>query len=458
MHFNNFSENSKEGSVKKKSFTALKYGKTFHSCETCRKKRIKCDGERPKCGICAKSNRLCNYKEAPKLNEICHESEQIDRRLENINKNINKIPKSVQNSYKRKTSDQFYHTQSIIRPENSAQIPNKRKFGNENKSCETECRSKTNEQKILELIFNESSLEIGNFEITDDYPADISNKILTKSTLSMILSKTQFFWKLERKLIPDYMKYALLSFGIKFLDNHDYFKNHLYMSGSIYANKAVDLIMLSQSEISVDKIFSLCILSYHYTGISNSSKANYLLDLASRYCLILKINKMDNTKHVKMKSNYQIIEDDMECPDYKYSFIENWEKSGLIQSRNDNITDLITEHSVFNDLENSEFDDNENYSQKCGSSICSDFFGRAIRNDETDHLNTSECDELGFNNLTNEPLLYKDINYSRLKTLNEQYLINQELNSFQEEFIGLNSQYTQISKTYENFNTCCLHF
>ncbi|OMJ26886.1 Quinic acid utilization activator [Smittium culicis] len=267
MHFNNFDENSKESSAKTKSFTALKYGKTFHSCDTCRKKRIKCDGERPKCGICAKYNRLCNYKEAPKLNEICYESEQIDTRLERINKIIRKIPKSVQNSYKSKTKDQLYHTQSIICLGNSAKISNKRKFRNESENYDTEFRSKTNEQNILEVVFNESSLELGNFDISDDLPAVITSKIFIKPTLSMVLSKTQFFWKLERNLIPDYMKYSLLAYSSKFLDNHDYFKNHLYMSGSIYANKAVDLIMSNQSDISVDKIFSLCILSYHYTDI-----------------------------------------------------------------------------------------------------------------------------------------------------------------------------------------------
>ncbi|OMJ26885.1 hypothetical protein AYI69_g3698 [Smittium culicis] len=161
----------------------------------------------------------------------------------------------------------------------------------------------------------------------------------------------------------------------------------------------------------------------------------------------------------------------MECPDYKYSFIENWGKTGLIQSRNDNITDLINEHGLFNTLGNSEFDDNENYSQKCDSSICSDFFGRSIENHETDQFNTSECDEVGFelsnfnkfnpyfslNNL-NESLFYQDINCMSQKTSKEQYLIDQELNSFQDILIGFDSQYTQISKTCDNYNTSWLHF
>ncbi|OMJ22779.1 Oleate-activated transcription factor 1 [Smittium culicis] len=57
-------------------FKAIKKGKSFFSCQVCRKKKVKCDSVRPRCGTCITYDRKCNYEE----NET---NEKLSKEVEN---------------------------------------------------------------------------------------------------------------------------------------------------------------------------------------------------------------------------------------------------------------------------------------------------------------------------------------------------------------------------------------
>ncbi|OMJ13356.1 Sterol uptake control protein 2 [Smittium culicis] len=265
--------NSSDFNSKLKSFTALKYGKAFHSCEMCRKKRIKCDGERPVCGICIRFNRNCNYQELSKPNEILTEIKRINSRILRIRKYIRNTPPEIIALYRRDNSD-FISEKNIKNPFQNYFKKNtsKRKSAfsiklEENSNCIQ------NKAKLLDSVFNSSSLELGSYDAKDEFPKDLIDIIFSKSTVSLVLSKSYFLWRLKNNMVQDFMKYTLMTFGVKLLRNLDYFKEHIYMAGSTYANKALELLNSKLHEITVDKIFCLMLLSIHFMDTSDNLKS-----------------------------------------------------------------------------------------------------------------------------------------------------------------------------------------
>ncbi|OLY84677.1 Quinic acid utilization activator [Smittium mucronatum] len=65
-------------------FKAIGGGYTFYACDSCRRKRIRCDGIRPICNICKNSDRKCIYKETIS-SPTGEETINIDKSLYNIN-------------------------------------------------------------------------------------------------------------------------------------------------------------------------------------------------------------------------------------------------------------------------------------------------------------------------------------------------------------------------------------
>ncbi|OMJ26371.1 hypothetical protein AYI69_g4005 [Smittium culicis] len=122
-----------------------------------------------------------------------------------------------------------------------------------------------------------SILELGFLEIQDDLLILSAEKFFSKSVFSFSLSKDLFMTRLKNKTIPDYMKYALLSYGVKLLDGHVFFKDDLYLLGSSYAQKSLNLINASLNDISVDKIFSIALISLHFIGLSKINLFEYLI-------------------------------------------------------------------------------------------------------------------------------------------------------------------------------------
>ncbi|OLY78759.1 Lysine biosynthesis regulatory protein LYS14 [Smittium mucronatum] len=76
-------------------FKVVGRGYTFFACDICRRKRIRCDGTRPICDLCKRSNRICCYMEIPSISPE-KDTENIDKSLIAI-KNTLKTLHSVSN-------------------------------------------------------------------------------------------------------------------------------------------------------------------------------------------------------------------------------------------------------------------------------------------------------------------------------------------------------------------------
>ncbi|OMJ08420.1 hypothetical protein AYI70_g11561 [Smittium culicis] len=129
----------------------------------------------------------------------------------------------------------------------------------------------------LGSILRKSSLELGYVQIQDDLLLEIVDKLSDISWIQYLVSKVYLGMKIKQKTIPLIMKLTLMSYGAKFIDNHYFFNNNLYLCGSNYANLAFELFLNNLSTANLDQIFSLSILSLHFIGISSSEKVHLLI-------------------------------------------------------------------------------------------------------------------------------------------------------------------------------------
>ncbi|OMJ14419.1 hypothetical protein AYI70_g6210 [Smittium culicis] len=282
-------------------FKTLDKGKSCYSCEICTKKRIKCEGTRPICIPCQKFDRLCNYKESS-LSEIDKDIESINKRLENIKKALERIGEST--NINQKIND--FNSKGALSKDKDAGIVLFDYLENSSSgNCPTDpCLDAFSSIKSKISGYN-SVLEYGYLDLEDDLLHSVFENFFTKSFFSFLLSKNHALYIKKDYSVPNYMKYAFLSFSVKLADQLHLFKDHLYMCGSVYAKKSLDHILSTIHEISIEKVISLLILSVHYTGIAKINTATFLLNLATKYSISLGMHKIDCSRLKTKKTRLQ---------------------------------------------------------------------------------------------------------------------------------------------------------
>ncbi|OMJ21267.1 hypothetical protein AYI70_g3579 [Smittium culicis] len=284
-------------------FKMVRHRRTYHSCKFCRLKKIKCNGGRPVCNNCELSDRFCSYEEMDKDNDSI-DYDKIVKKLKLINRPLKRIlsskkidinpdcikfddfsPKNVLNSLLSISNEiGSLSTQNyIVSPQKNTISDQKNQF---------------------QSIVSNLALELGYLDVDDALLVHLIDKVFVKSIFSLALSKAGIISRINSKSLPEFMKYSLLSYLVKFTENHIIFKKHLYVLGSSYAEKALSLINASPKNITVDKILSLVLLSCHHVALSKTDHALALLNLATKYSFILKLNVMD----LKKKRSSLIVE------------------------------------------------------------------------------------------------------------------------------------------------------
>ncbi|OLY85052.1 hypothetical protein AYI68_g770 [Smittium mucronatum] len=88
----------KNGNVKEKEsgetlelWKSMVFGNVVCSCLTCRSKKAKCDGVRPKCGTCEKYDRICGYVGPYNLDSAYKDIDSLNSKLLKINNTMRSI-------------------------------------------------------------------------------------------------------------------------------------------------------------------------------------------------------------------------------------------------------------------------------------------------------------------------------------------------------------------------------
>ncbi|OMJ20997.1 hypothetical protein AYI70_g3750 [Smittium culicis] len=306
---------------KNKTYKIIKKGRTFYSCETCRERKVRCDGLRPICSTCRNFDRTCNYQEIAVNSDVIEEIDLINKKLASINnalKKIEKLSKSVDNpmaharlSFSSKLNTCLHEFVSINKELNSWNSDSYNSDSNKiiENSIDKKIHVKDKKRyrhKIdseINLLLSKSALELGSLDIDDDLVIQVIEKISKESHLYLILSKDHIVSRVKDNTLPLHTKLSILAIGSKLFENHVFLNNHLYICGSVYAEKAFEILTSDLSHPCIDKIFSALILVGHYYAVSNLSRTLFLTDLSVKYAYLLKINTMDASKYNKSRSN-----------------------------------------------------------------------------------------------------------------------------------------------------------
>ncbi|OLY85507.1 hypothetical protein AYI68_g302 [Smittium mucronatum] len=253
------------------SFRVSSNGSTLYSCDFCREKKVKCDGTRPKCGICASSDRFCQYKEVPVFTKEKLGDDPLEKRLLKINTALNKIKDFSKYAPPSKRILAVDSIQGLnnVNGDLKSVLNDSSFISASSGTCCTETLS-NNPDSLLE----NSVIEIGFLGINDELCLKVMERFFVKSIYSLTLSKGIFIERFKNGDIPNYMKYSLLSFGAKLLDEYTIFKGYLYMCGSSYADKAFEILTSQSQKVS----------------------------LSIRYCIFLGIHKIDGRRRISYKS------------------------------------------------------------------------------------------------------------------------------------------------------------
>ncbi|OMJ20178.1 hypothetical protein AYI69_g6320 [Smittium culicis] len=300
---NSFGTTDTDPSIEKKNvqgesldlWKSMVFGNVVCSCVTCRSKKSKCDGVRPKCGTCTSFDRTCGYVESFNAGSELKNIDSLHTKILNLNKTIRSI-KYLENLKKK------YREQRSLNKIKTSATKKKIIIDNEYEDIDYEPLDSILNESMdslssgIESLVITSGLEIGSLDVEDELLIEIKKKISESSLMGNVLSRKYLLLRVKNKSVPEYMKYSILSYGVKLLDNHIVFKDHLYMCGSIYAKKALDLILSENAKISADKVFSLVILATHFMGLGNIFLSTRLTALAIKTSLTLRMNMLDISK------------------------------------------------------------------------------------------------------------------------------------------------------------------
>ncbi|OMJ20091.1 hypothetical protein AYI70_g4334 [Smittium culicis] len=247
---------------------SMVFGNVVCSCVTCRSKKSKCDGVRPKCGTCTNFDRTCGYVESFNASSEFKNIDSLHAKILNINKTIRSI-KYLENLKKKYREQSSSNKITALKSKEKIIIDNEYEDIDYGPLDLILNESMDNLSSGIESMVITSGLEIGSLDVEDELLIEIKKKISESSLIGNVLSRKYLLHRVKNKSVPEYMKYSILSFGVKLLDNHIVFKDHLYMCGSIYAKKALELILSENVKMSADKVFSLVILAIHFMGLGN---------------------------------------------------------------------------------------------------------------------------------------------------------------------------------------------
>ncbi|OMJ07437.1 hypothetical protein AYI69_g11457 [Smittium culicis] len=268
---------TKTNKLSKNSSKTATHGKNLFTCSFCRKKKLRCDSNRPICGPCVEFDELCKYEEFNQEEEVKEGIASIEQKIKAISSKFKKIDDlcriniapdfntaSLNSDSVQKINEPV--NQLLLDAKNSASL-----------NCAPQIKLALDNTIDINYIVKKSALELGYLEASDDVLIEIIKKLNKSFIIHHIISLEYFVKRIKEKSIPDHLRFSILSFGAKLAEDHIIFKDHLYICGVNYANKAFDLIKFDRNGVDVDKVLTAGLLSLHYIGISKLEKATFLV-------------------------------------------------------------------------------------------------------------------------------------------------------------------------------------
>ncbi|CEP09646.1 hypothetical protein [Parasitella parasitica] len=259
-----------EQNYERKSSNGKKRVRASQACVHCRKKKIKCDENRPDCGQCQEANVLCEYTEPKKRGPRKGYVQLLEERLAQMERKLMGpgVP-NYNNSQQSHISDE--ENQSSSSTSNKAHSP---------------------------VHLYENPVE----QTSDLPPLDIVNH-LVDLFFKYINSVFPFVHRhvLKRSIqdgsVSRPLLYSVLAIGARFSENPSIRTNPPYLAGERFAEKALSLVDADTLQPNLENIQFWGIMSCLEYGRASGSKSWIYGGLAVRFCQELGYYKEDVLNH-----------------------------------------------------------------------------------------------------------------------------------------------------------------
>ncbi|KAI8891361.1 hypothetical protein K501DRAFT_235395 [Backusella circina FSU 941] len=230
--------------------------KLTQACNSCRRKKTKCDGIKPDCGKCQRLNETCSY-DSVSYKKSTKQITQLKLRLNNIEKAIQSL-----------STTKTVPTQTLTQTERHSLL------------CTTAIPNYDDTEMPISLPHHNldnnafPSLEI-ILELVDIYFTHLH-------IITPVLHKATFIKSVIQKTCSPFILYSMMAVAARFSKRPEVLEEPVWMSGEKYAIKAREMIGDVVEKPSLDHIQGFLLLCCHEYGCDQGHRCWMYGGIASR--------------------------------------------------------------------------------------------------------------------------------------------------------------------------------
>ncbi|PVU94603.1 hypothetical protein BB560_005924 [Smittium megazygosporum] len=278
------------------------FGNILFSCTVCRRKKKKCNGQRPNCSSCIKHNVACNYTVSYSDSINQKDIDLINDKIERINVAIDYLEHILSPSshaFESLSSELIISNppvtiQKFINrtiPELLSKKSLNSRLSNQTISILKNISSNLN---ILSSLSSSSFIELGYHKIDKFYLLKMMENVgNSSSALSFVFRFSFIRNQILSGTISKAFVAGFLAYTSKFIEDSAVFKSNSSFSGSYYIKMVFDLLCQDMENTSVFTCLASAFVGVYHFFIGNFSQALNFLELAIKDSRVLGLSKLD---------------------------------------------------------------------------------------------------------------------------------------------------------------------
>ncbi|CDH56248.1 zinc finger transcription factor 1 [Lichtheimia corymbifera JMRC:FSU:9682] len=265
------------------------------ACDSCRRKKVKCDGTRPVCGTCNKMGRTCTYnpvvqKRGPRQGYI----EIIEKRLDKMERLLSQHHQQQQHS----TDHHHHHPQSPMSDKSSLQHTNHDRSTSSGSFPSPSLGTTPNAAAIMPLSSPSSNIQPPQSILQESIlpPSDVVDHLVKVffnciTNYVGIFNEESLLRDIRERRCSDFLILSILAVAARYSDRSDICEDPPWHSGEKYACKARSILFSSIDIPSLSNVQALILLTMHEYSCARGPRSWMYSGMAVRMALELGLNK-----------------------------------------------------------------------------------------------------------------------------------------------------------------------
>ncbi|OLY84076.1 Lactose regulatory protein LAC9 [Smittium mucronatum] len=286
--------------------------KLMRACDTCRRKKIKCDGNKPSCSNCSRLKQDCVYSPLIRKKKVRKTAiQKIEGRLDSVEQVLVNLAASV--DFDENDAENF----------NSKDQSNGtvEQFGLDNTTFDSDLLDS------FESSYNNKSLRFNNFSeiemLKNEFIELVLGKIMTNIPLLTFFFRLPYIQnQIKTKSLPEHLIYSIFAVGLRFVDSSEL--GLPFIHNSVFAARSSKIISEILEETDINFIMSAILLVLYYWSSGNCEFAMVYLATNLSYFLYC-CNLDDLGIAIRGAERHRLYQIDEHYCGFKRVFKRDWE-------------------------------------------------------------------------------------------------------------------------------------